>query len=156
MIIAWMVFALATAARRAWGKCPAKLGVAINTGDNREEMRRVQYALGADGWARKAQFDANGIEADVVVYSSVKRGWLPWGSTTPTHVAERCVPVVPCCGGRDLGKNLATAQKMREFTWKSMWNGFSEDTEWFISTEDDTWWNVTRLCAAHTCLPPSE
>lgn len=63
----------------------------------------------------------------------------------PLALSPRCVPVIPCCGGRDLGKSLASAQQMREHTWKLMLEDFSEDTEWFVSTEDDAWLNVTRL-----------
>lgn len=150
----------------ASGGCPKKIGVAINTGDINLSMDRVRYSVGSNGWAKEDNFKKSGIEPDIVVYSSVKRGWMPWGTVDAAEnmkrcgtlfsfgyavapnkpvMLPRCVPVVPCCGGENLGSTLARAQKMREFTWKLMFDKFSRDTQWFISTEDDAWWNITRL-----------
>lgn len=69
--------------------CPHKIGIAINTGDIDESIGRVRYSVGYDGWAKPENFRAVNTEPDIAVYSSVKSGWMPWGSTDEDGNAER-------------------------------------------------------------------
>ena len=121
----------------AW-ECPGSLGIAINTGDR--ELERVRFALSPRGWAgglleRHGSFTAR----NVVVYSSVREGKIPLGRGQE-------VPLVPCCGGVDFSQSLAEAQYMREHTFSRMQRQFSADTTWFLSTEEDVWWDIEGLC----------
>mmetsp|Transcript_18658 Transcript_18658/g.57368 ORF Transcript_18658/g.57368 Transcript_18658/m.57368 type:complete len:918 (-) Transcript_18658:166-2919(-) len=155
-------------------KCPAKLGVALNTGDHAHALSRVRFAVSNEGWlgnpsATQSLGWKKGQKPHVVVYSNLQTECIPLGgpftdetalkkipkhknnrktsnSTTNMPAPDVCVEMKPCCGGRDLGKTLADAQYMREHTWKRMLDDFPKDTYWFLSTEDDVWWDLEGLC----------
>ena len=121
-------------------ECPGRLGIAINTGDATESMDRVRYAISPHGWAgtfAAEKNDSRGVP--VVVYSNKISACVP--STNGS-----CIPIRPCCDGKDLDKSLAMAQAMREHTWAKMLRDLPGDTYWFVSTEDDVWWNIDGLC----------
>ena len=61
---------------------------------------------------------------------------------------ENGVLVRPCCGGADLGRDIATAQKKRERTWRAMLELLPEDTWFFVSTEEDTRYGCVRAARA--------
>jgi len=130
-------------------RCPNEVGFAINSGDQEHRLSRVKFIMSEYGWAGVANYNdfivsrrsPNGsFPSPVVVYSSVKRFSIRLGSSATT------VPVTPCCGGMDYSANIADAQKMREHTWPLMLEQFPAETRWFVSTEDDVWWDVRRLC----------
>ena len=123
--------------------CPGKLGIALNTGDATHALNRVRYTLSEQGWIGdgSARQDPDASPPPVVVYSSVTEGCIPIAGDE-----NYCAPVKPCCGGKNLGSTLADAQYMREHTWKRMLADFPDDTYWFLSTEDDVWWDMDRLC----------
>lgn len=123
----------------AWN-CPANIGFAINTGDQKDAMDRVKYALSKEGWAgRFAESLWGSTPPPIVVYSSVKTGSIPLGNFS--------VPIIPCCGGVDLSQTLADAQTMREHTFSRMLKDMPATTQWFISTEDDVWWDLREVCS---------
>ena len=129
--------------------CPGKLGIAINTGD--KTMDRVMFILGDKGWAGRLEADSQRRRAtdsedsktsfsakNVAVYSATKEDSAALG-------AEK-VAVKPCCGGRDYSQTIGEAQEMREHTFAMMLRDFPNNTEWFLSTEEDVWWDIPGLC----------
>lgn len=133
--------------------CPGKLGIAINTGDQYSAMSRVRFSLGDQGWVgnpkARNSLDWDRENLPVVVYSNLAEGCIPLGEHTlddKPYPHMPCVPVKQCCDGNDLGSTLADAQRMRENTWSKMLRDLPDDTEWFISTEEDVWWDIEVVC----------
>jgi hypothetical protein len=102
------------------------ISFAINSGDWNSSIAR--YRMAAKTWV-------SGFEDErVIVFSSLLQGTIP-------GTAKR---IVPCCDGEDYGGDIARAQKKREYTWgKMLW--LLPHSDWYVSTEEDTWWNVTAL-----------
>mmetsp|Transcript_4995 Transcript_4995/g.16373 ORF Transcript_4995/g.16373 Transcript_4995/m.16373 type:complete len:371 (+) Transcript_4995:84-1196(+) len=117
-------------------ECPGELGIAINSGDGR--LDTGLFSLGNLGWAGSLVAAEKMSSKNLVVYSSVRRGSMP--------LRDGNVPITPCCGGRDLSKNIRDAQRMREYTFSKMLDYFPSTTQWFLSTEEDVWWDVEGLC----------
>mmetsp|Transcript_56100 Transcript_56100/g.125242 ORF Transcript_56100/g.125242 Transcript_56100/m.125242 type:complete len:374 (-) Transcript_56100:224-1345(-) len=101
---------------------PGDVAFAINTGDSVAHTSRVKALLST--WP---------ADVPVVVFSSTISGET-WGPAR----------VYPCCRGVDYSGSIGSAQRMREHTWPLMASQFPK-ARWYVSTEDDVWWNVSGL-----------
>lgn len=144
---AWAVWLVATAVVAL--RCPEDISFAINSGDQEHQIGRVKYILGKGGWAGDSPYvsyrHAHALSpSPLVVYSSTINGTLPLGNGSAS------VPVTPCCGGIDFSRSIAEAQQMRERTFPLMLQQMPAETHWYVSTEDDVWWNLRGLCSVIT------
>lgn len=126
-------------------KCPEDISFAINSGDQDHQMGRVRFILGRGGWAGDSPYasdrDPHAVfPSPLVVYSSTINSTIPLGNGSAS------VPVTPCCGGIDFSRSIADAQQMRERTFPLMLKHMPAETRWYVSTEDDVWWNLKGLC----------
>ena len=110
-----------------------KIGWAINTND--AALPQTKQLFTRHSWAAAAL--RRDLTSGVLVFSdTVHEDW------------ENGVLVRPCCGGADLGREIATAQKKREMTWRAMLELLPEDTWFFVSTEEDTRYGCVRAARA--------
>ena len=110
-----------------------RIGWAINTND--AALPQTKQLFTRHSWAAAAL--RRDLTSGVLVFSdTVHEDW------------ENGVLVRPCCGGADLGRTIATAQKKREMTWRAMLELLPEDTWFFVSTEEDTRYGCVRAARA--------
>ena len=111
-----------------------KIGWAINTRDEALPQTKELFT-GTHSWAAAA-LRRDATSGMLVFSDTVHEDW------------ENGVLVRPCCGGADLGRVIATAQKKRERTWRAMLELLPEDTWFFVSTEEDTRYCCVRAARA--------
>jgi hypothetical protein len=128
MLALWLVLCAPIAVETQ----PATISWAIDAADSNRSVSLYREA--ARTWA--ASLD----DERVIVFSGLLSGTIP-------GTGKR---VVPCCDGRDLTQSIEDAQQKREHTWAKMLALFPR-SDWYVSTEDDVWWNVTGL---QTLLAP--
>ena len=113
---------------------PKRIGWAINTNDAALPQTKELFT-GTHSWAAAA-LRRDATSGMLVFSDTVHEDW------------ENGVLVRPCCGGADLGRDIATAQKKRERTWRAMLELLPEDTWFFVSTEEDTRYGCVRAARA--------
>jgi hypothetical protein len=111
-----------------------RIGWAINTNDAALPQTKELFT-GTHSWAAAA-LRRDATSGMLVFSDTVHEDW------------ENGVLVRPCCGGADLGRIIATAQKKRELTWRAMLELLPEDTWFFVSTEEDTRYCCVRAARA--------
>ena len=109
-----------------------RIGWAINTNDAALPQTKQLFT---HSWAGAA-LRRDATSGMLVFSDTVHEDW------------ENGVLVRPCCGGADLGRDIATAQKKRERTWRAMLELLPEDTWFFVSTEEDTRYGCVRAARA--------